>query len=300
MERHFSDKYRDFIEYISLERRYSPHTVRAYEDDLEAFFSFANQTYETVPEEITPGVIRSWMAALKDAGMSSRSISRKLSTLRSWGKYLRRKGMIRIEPARDILAPRAGKRLPDFVERTSMDRLRSRDPFPDNFEGRTQHLIINLLYGTGIRRAELVGLTHSSFDRSLGTLKVMGKGGKERIIPLSEALLGQLEAYREEKMGLPKADYGRLLVTPSGGRLYPEYVYRTVRRYLGQVTTLKKKSPHVLRHTFATHLVNNGADLNAVKELLGHASLAATQVYTHNSIEQLKKIHSQSHPRGGK
>ena len=300
MEKQFSHRYEDFIDFIRLERRYSPHTVRAYEDDLEAFFTFLKDTYEEPPQEIPPEAIRSWLAALKNRGMSSRSITRKLSTLRSWGKYLLRKGQILSDPSRRIPAPKAGKRLPDFVERTSMDRLRSRDRFPDNFEGRTQHLIIDLLYSTGMRRSELIGLTPASVDHSASTLKVMGKGGKERIIPVSKELLDRIGAYRDEKMSLPDADFCYLLVTPSGRRLYPEYVYRTVKRYLGLVTTLTKKSPHVLRHTFATHLVNNGADLNAVKELLGHASLAATQVYTHNTIEQLKNIHSQAHPRSGK
>lgn len=300
MEKRFAHRYHPFIEFLRLEKRYSPHTIRAYEDDLESFFCFLEATYDTLPEEIPAEAIRSWMAALKGNGISSRSINRKLSTLRSWGKYRLRQGFILSDPARRIPAPRSGKRLPDFVDLSAMAKLGNREPFPDNFEGHTQYLIINLLYTTGIRRSELIHLTSRSLDHAASTLKVMGKGGKERIIPLSPALLEQIDLYREEKNNLPDADYYFLLITPSGRPLYPEYVYRTVKRYLGLVTTLKRKGPHILRHTFATHLVNSGADLNAIKELLGHASLAATQVYTHNTIEQLKDIHSQAHPRSGK
>lgn len=300
MEKQFSDRYQHFIDYLRLEKRYSPHTIRAYEDDLERFFCFVKDTYQEVPEEIPADMIRSWMADLKQKGISSRSINRKLSTLRSWGKYRLRRGQILADPARRVPAPRSGKRLPDFVDLTAMRRLSNREPFPATFEGYTQYLIINLLYTTGIRRSELVQLTPQSLDHAASTLKVMGKGGKERIIPLSPELLEQIDRYREEKHKLPVADFRYLLNTPSGRPIYSQYVYRTVRRYLGLVTTLKRKGPHILRHTFATHLVNAGADLNAVKELLGHASLAATQVYTHNTIEQLKEVHSQAHPRSGK
>lgn len=302
MENRFTSLYADFVQFISLERRYSPHTVKAYTHDLEHFASFLEETYAEVSlERVTPEAIRSWMAGMKAAGVTTRSINRKLSTLRSWGKYLMKQGHISSDPARRIPAPRSGKRLPEFVERVSMDRLSGeREIYHDDFEGRLHRLIMDLLYETGMRRSELAGLTVPGVDMAAATLRVTGKGGKQRIIPISGELCRRLEGFIEEKKGIPGADTHFLLVTPGGRRLYPEYVYRTVKRYLSLVTTLQKKSPHVLRHTFATHLVNNGADLNAVKELLGHASLAATQVYTHNTIEQLKAVHSQAHPRSGK
>lgn len=301
MEKHFEYRYADFIDFVRLEKRYSPHTVTAYEQDLEAFCSFLNETYEnTVPAEIQASWIRSWLAHLKAQGLHARSINRKLSTLRSWWRFLVKKGLAGANPMEKIVAPRSGKRLPVFVERRLMDELLEQVPFPPTFEGLTHKLIITLLYDTGIRRSELVGLGHWSLDRSAATIKVLGKGGKERIIPVSRDLMEKLQGYLVEKEQLGYADTSTLFVTPLGKKIYPQYVYRAVRTHLGLVTTLEKKSPHVLRHTFATHLVNNGADLNAVKELLGHASLAATQVYTHNTIEQLKSIHDQAHPRSGK
>jgi integrase/recombinase XerC len=238
------------------------------------------------------------MASLKENGVAARSINRKLSTLRSWYKFRMKKGQ-KNNPLARIIAPKSGKRLPVYVERVPMERLLHQAAYPEGFEGLTCLLIIALLYGTGMRRAELIGLRALDVDWATGTLKVTGKGGKQRIIPLDPGLQQQIKAYLGAKAELPQADPSFLLVTGKGRKLYPEYVYRMVRHMLGQVTTLEKRSPHVLRHTFATHLVNNGADLGAVKELLGHASLAATQVYTHNSIEQLKTIHKQAHPRSG-
>lgn len=299
LDARFVHIYAAFIDYVKFERRYSPHTVTAYQHDLQEFFCFLDQQYGALdPAEISAQMIRSWMASLKGEGVSARSINRKLSTLRSWYKFRMKKGQ-KNNPLAKIIAPKSGKRLPVYVERVPMERLLHQAAYPEGFEGLTCLLIIGLLYGTGMRRAELIGLRTSDVDWSSGTLKVTGKGGKQRIIPLDSGLQQQIKAYLGAKAELPQADLSFLLVTGKGRKLYPEYVYRMVRQMLGQVTTLEKRSPHVLRHTFATHLVNNGADLGAVKELLGHASLAATQVYTHNSIEQLKTIHKQAHPRSG-
>lgn len=299
MNTSFLHIYAAFIDYVKFEKRYSPHTVTAYQHDLEEFFGFLDQQYGALaPAEISAQMIRSWMAALKSDGLSARSINRKLSTLRSWYKFRLKNGHHN-NPLARIVAPKSGKRLPVYVERIPMERLLHQAAYPEGFEGLTCGLMISLFYATGMRRAELIGLRPCDVDWSSGTLKVTGKGAKQRIIPLDPGVQQQLKTYLQAKAELPAADPHFLLVTAQGKKLYPQYVYRMVRRMLGQVTTLEKRSPHVLRHTFATHLVNSGADLGAIKELLGHASLAATQVYTHNSIEQLKTIHKQAHPRSG-
>lgn len=290
-----------FIDYVKFEKRYSVHTVIAYQNDLEEFLLFTKEKYEEVdPARISASIIRSWLASLREHPIQPRSINRKLSTLRSWYKFLLKNKKVEVNPLQKILPPKSGKRLPVFVERIPMDRLLHQVEFPDTFEGHTQRLIIDLLYATGIRRSELINLKNADIDRSAKTIKVLGKGSKERIIPISAGLLSRMDAYQEEKeqMGFDQVSF--LLVTKKGKKLYPEYVYRSVKKYLGLVTTLEKKSPHVLRHTFATHLVNNGADLNAIKELLGHANLSATQIYTHNTIEQLKTVYEQAHPHSGK
>jgi integrase/recombinase XerC len=290
-----------FIDYVKFEKRYSVHTVIAYQNDLEEFLLFTKEKYEEVdPARISASIIRSWLASLREHPIQPRSINRKLSTLRSWYKFLLKNKKVEVNPLQKILPPKSGKRLPVFVERIPMDRLLHQVEFPDTFEGHTQRLIIDLLYATGIRRSELINLKNADIDRSAKTIKVLGKGSKERIIPISAELLSRMDAYQEEKeqMGFDQVSF--LLVTKKGKKLYPEYVYRSVKKYLGLVTTLEKKSPHVLRHTFATHLVNNGADLNAIKELLGHANLSATQIYTHNTIEQLKTVYEQAHPHSGK
>lgn len=290
-----------FIDYVKFEKRYSVHTVIAYQNDLEEFLLFTKEKYEEVdPARISASIIRSWLASLREHPIQPRSINRKLSTLRSWYKFLLKNKKVEVNPLQKILPPKSGKRLPVFVERIPMDRLLHQVEFPDTFEGHTQRLIIDLLYATGIRRSELINLKNADIDRSAKTIKVLGKGSKERIIPISAELLSRMDAYQEEKeqMGFDRVSF--LLVTKKGKKLYPEYVYRSVKKYLGLVTTLEKKSPHVLRHTFATHLVNNGADLNAIKELLGHANLSATQIYTHNTIEQLKTVYEQAHPHSGK
>lgn len=290
-----------FIEHLQYEKRYSSNTVIAYQNDLEEFLSFLKKSYgETGPEAVSSFMIRSWLASLKASGVQSRSINRKLSTLRSWYKFLIKNKKVLTNPLQKIVPPRSAKRLPVFVERIPMDRLLHQVEYPDTMDGCTQQLLIDLLYGTGMRRSELINLKIGDIDFGNLTIKVLGKGNKERIIPVSPEMIGKIRRYQNKRSesGIDSAPF--LLVTEKGNKLYPEYVYRTVNKMLGLVTTLDKRSPHVLRHTFATHLVNGGADLNAVKELLGHASLAATQIYTHNTIEQLKKVYEQAHPHSGK
>ena len=288
-----------FIDYLKFEKRYSAHTIRSYSDDLEAFAVYLKTEFgEQGVREVSSAMVRSWLAALKDEGMSSRSINRKISSLRSFYKYLLRMGEVAQSPMVAIIAPRAAKRLPVFVEQQQMAELFTGVEFPDDWEGLTDRLLLALLYNTGMRLSELINLKESQIDGAGSVIKVLGKGNKERVIPVSGLLLEAVRDYQEKKRVLPeRADAVVLLVGKSGRRLYPKYVYRVVQRYLAQVTTLEKKSPHVLRHTFATHLMNEGAELNSVKELLGHASLAATQVYTHNTIEKLKDIYKKAHPK---
>ncbi len=293
-------KYRPFLEFLKYEKRYSTHTLLSYEKDLLDFTDYLEVTYEiTSLTEISPALIRSWLASLTEKGLSARSVNRKLSALRSWFKYLKRNGVVSKNPLLPIQGLKSGKRLPSYVERTAMDRLLHQLDFPETFAGHTDRLILELLYETGMRRTELVHLKTSDVDWSARQIKVLGKGNKERLIPVSPRLLEKIQEYLKEKDSRPDSDKVFLLVTRKGRKLYDQYVYRVVKKWLSLITTADKKSPHVLRHTFATHLLNNGADLNAIKELLGHAGLAATQVYTHNSIEQLKAIYEQAHPRSG-
>jgi integrase/recombinase XerC len=288
-----------FIDHLKFGKRYSAHTIRSYQDDLVEFSTFIKEEFDGMAiRAISPAIVRSWLAALKDAGLSSRSINRKISTLKSWYKHLMRVGEVEQSPMGAILSPKAGKRLPVYVERNDMAELFGEVSFPDSWEGWTDRLLLMILYYTGIRLSELVGLREGHIDAGNGVIKVLGKGNKERVIPVSKELMDAIEGYRQRKRVVFEiSDTEFLLVSPKGKKLYPKYVYRAVHWYLAQITTIDQKSPHVLRHTFATHLMNAGAELNSVKELLGHASLAATQVYTHNSIEKLKDIYKNAHPK---
>lgn len=289
-----------FLDFIKFEKRYSAHTYRAYADDLTAFFSFAQAQFEVVqPAQITPGMIRSWMASLTLQKVQPRSINRKISSLKSFFRYCLIQGQINANPTKTIQVLKTKKRLPSYVEQDQMETLLKETIFPDDFGGRGDHLILSLLYHTGIRVSELVGLKSSQIDYSRSQLKVLGKGNKERIIPLNGELLDKIKEYAQEKNNLyPEANFPNLLLTPRQKPPTARQVYDIVKKYLSLVTTADKKSPHVLRHSFATHLTGNGAELNAVKELLGHSSLAATQVYTHNNIERLRDIHKKAHPKG--
>jgi integrase/recombinase XerC len=288
-----------FIDHLKFGKRYSAHTIRSYGDDLAEFSTYIKEEFDGIAiGAISPAIVRSWLAALKDAGLSSRSITRKISTLKSWYKHLMRVGEVERSPMGAILSPKAGKRLPVYVERKDMAELFGEVSFPDSWEGWTDRLLLMILYYTGIRLSELVGLREGHIDAGNGVIKVLGKGNKERVIPVNKELMDAIDGYRRRKRAVFEvSDTEFLLVGPKGKKLYPKYVYRAVNWYLAQITTIDQKSPHVLRHTFATHLMNAGAELNSVKELLGHASLAATQVYTHNSIEKLKDIYKKAHPK---
>ena len=288
-----------FLDYLSFQKRYSNHTIVSYKNDLSAFFDFLLIQFGDMPlAEIKPTFIRSWLADMKQHGMESKSINRKISTLKSFFKYQLRQQTILVSPMTAIISPKVNKRLPQFVDKKDMTTLLSLVEFPDTWTGKTDALILELFYNTGIRQAELTGLKETAVSKSNSTIKVLGKGNKERIIPVSNQLMNKLDIYIADKRKLLiDFDEDVMLVTLSGKKLYPRYVYNAVNKYLGKVTTIDKRSPHVLRHTFATHLMNNGADLNAVKELLGHSSLAATQIYTHNTIEKLKDIHKKAHPK---
>ncbi|HWK03916.1 MAG TPA: tyrosine-type recombinase/integrase [Puia sp.] len=288
-----------FIDYLTFERRYSVHTIRSYQDDLVSFFDFLALQYGALSlPEVSPSLIRSWLASLKDQGLSSRSVNRKISSLKSFYKYQLRSGVVEQSPMSAITSPKVSKRLPVYVEQRDIVTLFDEIVFPDDWEGGTDRLLLAIFYHTGMRLSELVNLRERQVDVSNRTLKVLGKGNKERVIPVSPVLVEYIQAYsRQKRVVLEAPDTVYLLVNSKGKKLYAQYVYRAVRKYLGRVTTIDKKSPHVLRHTFATHLTNSGADLNSVKELLGHSSLAATQVYTHNTIEKLKDVYKKAHPK---
>ena len=288
-----------FLDYIKFEKRFSRHTIVSYETDLVAFFDYLQRTYDGVPlEQLTHIYVRSWLAFLKDNDMTAKSINRKISTLRSFFKYQLKVGLIQQTPMTKINAPKNEKRLPKFVAKKDVETLFNHVEFSDDWKGKTDRLIFLIFYNTGMRLSELIGLKDGNIDFYNYSIKVLGKGNKERIIPMSSELAGEIKNYLNAKKELTtKYEPEVLLLNEKGKKLAPLSVYRIVKHYLNLVTTVEKKSPHILRHSFATHLTNNGADLNAVKELLGHSSLAATQVYTHNTIEKLKNIYKQAHPK---
>lgn len=286
-----------FLQYLQFERRYSRHTYISYENDLNQFFAYLVSQYEGVGvADITASMVRSWLAEMKEDDMTSKTINRKISALKSFFKFLLKQGVITKTPMTTIISPKLSKRLPVFVEERDMDTLFAHMEFPDNWGGRTERLVILLLYSTGMRLSELIQLKESQVDAGNRQLKVLGKGNKERILPLTPDLAVQIKSYLQDKP-IRIEGIHQVFVTEEGKALNPRKVYGFVKKYLSAVTTVQKRSPHVLRHSFATHLMNNGADLNAVKELLGHSSLAATQVYTHNSIEQLKEVFKKAHPK---
>lgn len=288
-----------FLDYLKFQKRYARHTITSYENDLISFFDYlAIQFNETTIKNIKPAFVRSWLAELKSNDLTSKSINRKISTLKTFFKYLIRQGELEVSPMTTIVSPKQNKRLPQFVDKRDTATLFTYVEFTDDWKGLTERMVLSLLYNTGMRQAELIGLKEDYIDYSKHTIKVLGKGNKERIIPVSENLILEIKEYRRLKYEtLEKQDNVFLLVRENGISLYPKWVYNCVKKYLSLVTTIDKKSPHILRHTFATHLSNNGADLNAVKELLGHSSLAATQIYTHNTIEKLKDIYKKAHPK---
>ena len=286
-----------FLKYLSFEKRYSQHTVGAYRKDLLQFSDFLVADFEISNlEEVRHPQIRSWVVSLMDKGLSPKSVNRKVATLKSFYKFLLGREFIELNPTTQIKPLKVEKDLPTFVKETEITDLLDRVEFSSDFSGQRDRLMLELLYSTGIRLAELQGLKETDVNFYENTIRVLGKRNKERIIPVGNSLIQLIETYRNLKSETGMTGEN-LLLTDSGEPLYPMFIYRKVKKYLTAVTTLSKKSPHVMRHTFATHLLNKGADLNAVKDLLGHTSLAATQVYTHNSIEKLKAAFDQAHPK---
>jgi integrase/recombinase XerC len=287
-----------FLEYLTNEKNFSKHTITSYRNDLEQFAAYLKHIYELEkPQEATSSMIRSWMAGLMQEKIMARSVVRKASALRTYYRYLNREGIITTSPMAKVNTPKIPSRLPVFVTKKDMDSLFRSIVFPDDYNGMRDRLILEMFYATGIRLSELITLKESDANVYNLTIKVFGKRSKERIIPITPLLKDYIDAYRAEKskLGIKNECF---FITEEGDKLYEKQVYLIVHKYLGMVTTQNKKSPHVLRHSFATHILDNGADINTVKELLGHANLAATQVYTHNTLEKLKRVYKQSHPRG--
>ena len=287
----------DFLSYLRFEKRYSPHTVASYDNDLKQYYLFCEQAGSTsiVPEST---MIRLWIVSMLEKDVTPRSVNRKLSTLKTFSRFLIRQGIITVNPLNKVLKPKISKRIPAFVDEDKLNEFLDNYEFGEDYGGKRNQLIIELLYQTGMRRSELTGLKMSSVNFEESHLRVLGKRNKERLIPINNDLSRRLKEYLSlRKEFFPMATNEFLLLTSKAQPVYPKMVYRIITDFLQLVTTLEKKSPHVLRHSFATHLLNRGADLNAIKELLGHANLSATQVYTHNSFEKLKDIYKQAHPR---
>nr|WP_298931356.1 tyrosine-type recombinase/integrase [uncultured Allomuricauda sp.] len=288
-----------FISYLQLEKNYSRHTIKAYEKDVTEFSEFCSVEYN-LPSiaEVSYTIVRSWIVFMSNKEVSNRTINRKISSLRAYYRFLQKINQISVSPLVKHKALKTNKKIEVPFSEKEMEKILSEIPFDNDFEGVRDKLIIELLYTTGIRRAELVGLQLKDINDSNSTLKVLGKRNKERILPLLPSTISMLQEYVLLRSKLEKiADSSYLFLTKSGLKIYETLVYRTINRYFSLVSPKVKKSPHILRHTFATHLLNRGADLNSVKELLGHSSLASTQVYTHNSIAELKKVHLKAHPR---
>ena len=289
-----------FFQYLQFEKRIAKHTLTAYKSDIAQFQDYLKSEYAIEDQlDVSHTIIRSWVVSLMEKGLNPRSVNRKITTLKTLYKFLMREGLQTKNPMLKIQSPKTAKRLPVFVEEENINQLFDQQEPSSDFELNRDQLILLLLYSTGIRLAELVGLKVTDFDVNQKTIKVLGKRNKQRIIPIGAEIIDTYQAYLANLLS-QEFEYqsSQLFRLKNGKAIYPKMVYRLVNDNLASITTLDKKSPHVLRHTFATHLLNNGADLNAIKELLGHSSLAATQVYTHNSIEKLKNIYKQSHPRG--
>lgn len=288
-----------FRKYLALEKNYSTHTVRAYLRDLEQYLTYCEEHHGNAALEDLPyTVIRSWIISQMESGCSNRSVNRKVASLKAYYKYLVRIGRLQTSPLLAHRPLKIEKKVEVPFSVGEMRELLSQWPEEPGYESLRDQLVVDLLYSTGIRRAELIGIRLDDLDLNTGTLRVLGKRNKERILPLLDTLKPLFEAYLQARLNeFPELDSPHLFLSASGNKIYETLVYRIINKYLGKVSEKAKRSPHILRHTFATHLLNQGADLNAVKELLGHASLASTQVYTHTSIAELKRIHQSSHPR---
>lgn len=287
----------DFVRYLQVEKRYSDHTVVAYQKDIAQFIAFGELKTAGDVKEVNHQLVRSWIVELIENSVENKSVNRKLSSLRSFFKWLKKEGVVDVSPLVKITGPKNSKRLPSFAKESELSSDKFDILFSTDFDGLRDHLIFEMFYQTGIRLSELINL--KELDINNESIKVLGKRNKERIIPISSDLFKLIQEFRAKKGGMEiKSSY--LFVLNNGNKLYAKFVYRKINNYLGKVTNLDKCSPHVLRHTFATHMLNNGAGLETLKDLLGHASLSATQVYTHNSFAKLTNIYSQAHPRGRK
>ena len=287
-----------FLKYLEFERRNSQHTITSYRCDLKQFCEFLSGEGIESWNNVTSKVIRSWMVKMLDQGISARSVNRKIATLKTFYKFLMREGILEDNPIEKVITPKIPKKLPVFIKENDMDLLLDEVSFGEGYEACRDKLIIDIFYFTGMRLSELVGLKISRIDISGGVIKVLGKRNKERIVPITRELKLSIERYLDVRgEAFPNACGDVLFLTEKGLPAYSKLVYRIVNKYLKLVSTVNKKSPHVLRHTFATALLNRGADLNAIKEILGHSSLAATEVYTHNTFEKLNTIYKQAHPR---
>jgi integrase/recombinase XerC len=290
---------KEFTEYLRVEKRYSDHTVRAYHDDLMQFSDFLQrQSDRKALLFIQQTDIRNWIIDLVEEGSKPRTLRRKTASLKAFFHYFMRNNVIKTNPAEGIILPKLEKTLPGFIKESSINDLFSQNLFSNDFEGKRDQFVLELFYATGMRLSELVNIKFSDFDLSRGDVKILGKRNKERIVPLTHNIIRLFKEYTDsvsEQFGKLSVEY--LILTDKGEKAYPRMVQRLVEKYLSMATTLEKRSPHMIRHTFATHMLNNGADLNAVKELLGHANLAATEIYTHNTYEKLKAIYKQAHPR---
>jgi len=286
-----------FLAYLEVEKRYSSHTVIAYRKDIEQFSDFSNIENEQDLREVNFQLVRSWLVQLLEKGNSNRTAARKISSLRVYFKWLLKEGVVKDNPVSKIKSPKQSKNLPSFFREAQLDPVNFDSLFDDSFDGVRNRLVIEFLYQTGVRLSELIALKVKDVDQS--KVKVLGKRNKERVIPISENLSDLIKDYQKKitEQGIVN-EY--LFVLKNGKTLYPKFVYRLINSYFSNVTDVDKCSPHVLRHTFATHMLNNGAGLETLKELLGHANLSATQVYTHNTFAQLTNIYSQAHPRGTK
>ena len=287
-----------FEKYLRYERRYSDHTVRSYTNDLEQF-----SVYLTAQLEMTDEIglkhfhVRSWIVHLMQDNYTAKTVNRKISTLKSYFKYLKKSGHIKSNPTAKVIAPKIAKRLPVVVREERIEDLLDREIDQNDFESVRNQLVIDLLYTTGIRRSELINLKESDINYSLRHIKVLGKGNKERIIPISHKLIESIKLYQELKESEQLNESKYLITTSKGKKSYPKLIYNIVHAQLSTVSTVKKRSPHILRHSFATHLANQGAELNAIKEIMGHANLSATEIYMHNSIDRLRSVYQNAHPK---
>lgn len=291
----------NFLQYLHLEKRYSEYTLTSYRNDLTAFEEFMSDVEELSWENISFKDIRAWMVHLSESGMVEKTINRKLSSVRSFFKYLKKKNVVKSNPAQLVNGPKIRKKLPVYIPEKDL----SKEPVEinissdDNYQTALQKMIVELLYQTGIRLAELIHLKKADIQPQ--SIKVLGKRNKERIIPISQELYEEARSFLAiQDKSVKCSDKAFFLLTEKGKKLYPKLVYRKVNNYIAIVSNVEKKSPHVMRHTFATHMLNNGASLEMIKEILGHSNLVATQVYTHNSLSKLKQVYNQSHPRGGR